>query len=64
MKLTAQKTMQNTNSQMMSLFDENDICLGEIHKRNHAEHILKNMRHDVIKAMMEAIEEDGDNDTD
>ena len=49
MKLTAQKTIQNPNSQMMSIFDENDICLGEIHKREHAEHIVKCVNsHDAL----------------
>lgn len=56
MKITAQKTIQNPNSQMMSLFDENDICLGEIHKREHAQHIVKcvNSHDELVDAITEA----------
>ena len=56
MKLTAQKTIQNPNSQMMSLFDENDICLGEIHKREHSWHIVKCVNsHDALVTALNII---------
>lgn len=58
MKLIAQKTIQNPNSQMMSLFDENDICLGEIHKREHSWHIVKCVNsHDALNASLSEIVE-------